>query len=204
MAPWLAFGLCAATAVQGSAPPQAVRHARVAARIDSLARAALTDGPIPGLSIAVTRGRETIVARGYGFASLEEGTPATAETVYPIASITKQLTAAAIMKLVERNQLRLKDDISKYLPDFPEQGHKVTVQQLLNHTAGIRNYTDLGARWLDQADVDVPPQEFVRLFRNEPFDFPPGERVAYSNSGYYLLGLVIERVSGESYGEYVR
>src|SRR5207249_11757199 len=73
-----------------------------------------------------------------------------------------------------------------------------------NHTAGIRNYTDLGARWLDQADVSVTPQSLVRLFRDEPFDFAPGEKFAYSNSGYYLLRLVIEKVSGRTYADYVR
>src|SRR5712692_10278913 len=187
-------------------PPRllvAQRHAKLVARIDSLARAALADGPIPGLSLAVVRGRDTIIARGYGYARLEDSVRASAETVYPIASITKQFTSAAVMPLVQANRVKLKDELGKYLADYPLQGHKVTIQQLLNHTAGIRNYTALGPRWLARSDLDLAPQEFVVLFRDEPFDFPPGEKFAYSNSGYYLLGLVIEKASGEPYADYV-
>ncbi|MBI4419625.1 MAG: beta-lactamase family protein [Gemmatimonadetes bacterium] len=199
--PFLA--LLAALAVPQWLPAQQ-RHAKLVARIDSLARAALKDGPVPGLALAVVRGRDTIVARGYGYASLEDSVPVSAQTVFPIASITKQFTAAAVMRLVETGGLKLKDSLTRYLPGYPTHGRTITIQQLLNHTAGIRNYTGLGDRWLDRAHLDLVPEEFVAVFRDEPADFPPGEKFGYSNSGYYLLGLVIEKASGEPYGDYVR
>src|SRR5262245_11950733 len=118
----------------GSLEAQQPKHAKLIGRIDSVARKAMADGPIPGLSIAVARGKETLVAKGYGYASLADSAAATAETVYPIASITKQFTAAAIMQLAEKNKLKVRDELAKVLPDFPAQDQKVTIQHLLNHT----------------------------------------------------------------------
>ena len=105
-------------------------------------------GPAPvGLSIGVAKGGEVIVAKGYGLADAEFDVPADKDTMFRIGSVTKQFTAAAIMRFVEQGKIRLDDDLGTYLPDFPLQGHAVTIRQLLNHTSGIPNYTSLGESW---------------------------------------------------------
>lgn len=181
-----------------------VKHAKQIARIDSIVRKAISDGPIPGVSIGVSRGKETVVAKGYGFASLQDSTPATAETVYPIASITKQFTAAAIMQLIQEDSLELKGELSHYLPAFTFPGHKVTIKHLLSHTSGIPNDTRRDASGHRRSALEFSPAEFQGIFDTLPREFAPGEKFAYSNSGYYLLGLIIEKVSGKTYSDFVQ
>jgi CubicO group peptidase (beta-lactamase class C family) len=173
------------------------------ARIDSMAAAALTSWPAVGLSIAVVRGGDTIVMRGYGRADLEHDVPATAQTVYRIGSITKQFTAVAILQLIEQGKLTLDDTLQRFLPDFPAQGNRVTIRHLLTHTSGIKSYTSLGPEWQDKMRLDLTHAQLVALFRDKPFDFAPGARFLYDNSGYYLLGMIVERVSGLAYAEYL-
>jgi CubicO group peptidase (beta-lactamase class C family) len=182
---------------------QQVKHGKQIARIDSVVQKAMRDGPIPGMSIAVARGKETIVAKGYGYANLTDSTPATAHTVYPIASITKQFTAAAVMQLIEADSLELKGELSRYLPEFRSQGQKVTVKHLLSHTSGIPNDTRPDAQGHRHSALEFSPAEFIRVFDTLPRDFPPGEKFSYSNSGYYLLGLIIEKISGKKYASFV-
>ncbi|MBI4500332.1 MAG: beta-lactamase family protein [Gemmatimonadetes bacterium] len=182
---------------------QQVKHARLVARVDSIAHQALEEAKIPGLSIAVARGKETLLARGYGYARLGDSVQATPETVYPIASVTKQFTAAAIMRLAEQGRLKLKDEISRYLPDYPVQGRKVTIQQLLSHTSGIPDNAGADSSGTHRSALDFTPAEFLAVSGERPFDFAPGEKFAYSNSGYYVLGLLIEKIAGQSYGEFV-
>jgi len=170
--------------------------------VDRLVLQAMEEGPIAGVSVGIERGGRVIHAKGYGFADLEHRVPATAETVYRIGSITKQFTAAAVMQLVEEDELSLDDPVTQYIPDFPTRGYEVTVRTLLNHTAGIRNVTTL-EEWWDTMALELSPEQLMAVFADEPFDFRPGTRFAYSNSGYFLLGLVIERVSGQPYGGYL-
>lgn len=171
-------------------------------RIDSLAQATLDDGPVASLAIGVKRGDQILLARGYGMADVENGVPATAETVYRIGSVTKQFTAASVMQLVEAGTIALDAPMTDYLPDFPTQGHEVTVRHLLTHTSGIKSYTGLES-WEPKMRLDLSDEELVALFRDEPFDFAPGERFLYNNSGYYLLGMLIEAASGQSYRDYL-
>ncbi|MGH7720140.1 MAG: serine hydrolase domain-containing protein [Gemmatimonadaceae bacterium] len=178
--------------------PQALRAA-----IDSIAEAEIKTGTVAGISIAVMRGDEVIVAKGYGMADVENQVPATENTVYRIGSITKQFTAAAIMQLAEQGKLSLDDELTKYFRDYPTQGRRVTVRHLLNHTSGIRSYTALGPRWFATTPLEVPADSIVALFSREPFDFAPGERFLYNNSGYFLLGLIVEKASGQSYPAYL-
>jgi CubicO group peptidase (beta-lactamase class C family) len=177
---------------------------RLAAQIDSMAAAALASWPAVGLSVAVLRGGDTIVAKGYGRADLENDLPATAQTVYRIGSITKQFTAAAVMQLVEQGKIALDDTIQRFLPAYHTQGHRVTIRQLLTHTSGIKSYTSLGPEWTSRMRLDLAPDSLVALFQDKPFDFEPGTRFLYDNSGFYLLGMLIERVSGESYAGYLQ
>ena len=112
----------------------------VEAAVDSIAEAALKGRSNPGLSVAVMRGEQMVLAKGYGFADVERKIPAAPETIYQLGSISKQFTAAAIMRLVERGKVRLDDPLTKYLPDYPTQGHTVLVRHLLHQTSGIKEF----------------------------------------------------------------
>ena len=168
------------------------------AEVDRIAEQALSKGPMSGMSIAVLRGSKLIHAAGYGQANLELGVPATPQTVYRIGSVTKQFTAAAILRHVERGELKLDDDIRKYLPDFDTQGRVVTVRHLLDHTSGIRNMTTIGPAMANRA-LDVTRAQVFSWLSEAPFDFEPGEKYLYNNSGYWLLGAIIEKLAGEPY-----
>ncbi len=161
----------------------------------------MADGPIAGLSVVVAQGRRIVHAKGYGYTDLENELLASPETVYPVGSITKQFTAAAVMQLVEEGRLRLGDPITRYLPDYPN-GQLVTIESLLNHTAGIKNYTTM-SRWWETSTVEMAPTRMISVFRDEPLDFVPGTNFSYSNSGYFLLGLIVEQVSGKPFGGYL-
>ncbi|HSA56977.1 MAG TPA: serine hydrolase domain-containing protein [Gemmatimonadaceae bacterium] len=197
--------LLAASDVPGQSPgpaPQPDRTALVA-RIDSLVGDYMDVRRAPAVSVAVLRGSDTLVMKGYGLASQETRRPATASTVYRIGSITKQFTSAAIMRLVEQGKLSLDDDLSKHVPDFPLQGHKVTIRQLLNHTSGIHSYT-ADSMWAKTWAQDLTPQQIVDFVARTPFDFTPGAGYRYNNTGYVLLGMVLEKVTGQPYAAHLQ
>jgi CubicO group peptidase (beta-lactamase class C family) len=173
------------------------------AKVDSLAAATLARGQVAGLSIALYQRDDVLLVSGYGLADIENDVPATSETVYRIGSLTKQFTAAAVMQLVEAGRIDLDARITTYLPDFDTQGRAVTVRHLLTHTSGIASYTGL-AKWRPMIRRDLSDDELVALFEDEPFDFEPGEQYRYSNSGYYLLGMIIAATSGMSYRDYLQ
>ena len=178
------------------------RRAGLEREIDALVEKAMEEGPIAGLSVAVARSGRLVHLKGYGYADLENGIPASDKTIYHVGSITKQFTAAAVMQLVEKGALALDRPITDYIPDYPTHGHSVTVRSILNHTSGIKNFTAMPSWWRTMA-VEKTPEEMVDVFRNEPFDFPPGTAFSYSNSGYIVLGFLIERVTGKPYGGYL-
>jgi CubicO group peptidase (beta-lactamase class C family) len=125
--------------------------------------------------------------------------PNTPQTKFFIGSITKQFTAAAILLLQERGQLNLDDPVSRFLPDYPsDPGHRITIRQLLTHTSGLPNYTDFPELILNRT-IEIAPADIVASFKDLPLEFEPGTRFKYSNSGYILLGEIIEAVSGQSY-----
>jgi len=196
----LPFLLGAAVApLVAQTPPDAATLAR---RVDSLAADALQGGPLAGLSIVITRGDRVLLAKGYGYADLEHRIVAGPETIYEVGSTTKQFTAIAIMQLVEQGRVRLEDDISKYLPDFDTKGRKISVAQLLNHTSGLKNYTALGMQ--DTFRLDLSTRRMTDLIAAQPPDFAPGTDWDYTNSGFFLAGLIVEKVSGLSYAEYLK
>ena len=186
-------------AAQESAP-----DARLAAAVDAVAAKALADKATPGFSVAVLRRGQVLMARGYGSADLEHQVPVKADTVFRIGSITKEFTAAAILKLAEQRKLSLDDRLTKYLPAFPGAG-EVTLRQLLHHTSGIHNYTS-NPGFLGRGARDFSTDEMLAEIAasTPPYDFAPGTGWSYSNSGYYLLGVVIEKASGQRYADYVR
>jgi CubicO group peptidase (beta-lactamase class C family) len=156
----------------------------------------------PGGAAIVVRDGQVVLRKAYGLANVELGVPLTPESVFELGSVTKQFTAVAILMLAEQGKVRLDDEITKYLADFPTHGQKVTIEQLLTHTAGIANYTDL-AEWIPRVREEMPVATLIGLFKDKPLDFPPGTKWSYSNSGYVLLGAVIEKASGKSYERFV-
>ena len=197
----LALSACGAPPADSPAP-DARADGALAGPVAELARHALRSHPAPGISIGVQRDGEVLFAGGFGYADLENEVPATAETVYRIGSVTKQFTAAAAMLLVEEGKLDLSADLRDYLPDYDTHGFTVPVEQLLNHTSGIKGYTEMPEFW-DQSRLDLGHEAMLELFSAPPFEFEPGDRYQYNNSGYYLLGVLIERLSGLSYAGFL-
>jgi D-alanyl-D-alanine carboxypeptidase len=185
---------------QRSAPVASARPALVA-RLDSIATDFLTASPAAGMTIAVVSRGDTLLLAGYGERDRERHLAAEVNTVYRIASITKQFTAAAVMRLVERGTVKLEDPITTYLPQYP-QWSSVTVRQLLGHTSGIKSYTSVPewrSRWAD----DLTPAQLVAFVEKSPFDFPPGSSWQYNNTGYMLLGMLLETVTKQPYATLV-
>ena len=172
-------------------------HAALTRRLDSLSRAWLAAGPSAGASIAVVQGRDTLLLEGIGERDHEHALPATPTTVYRIGSITKQFTSSAIMQLVEQGKIGLGDPLTKYLPEYP-QWRTVTIRQLLNHTSGIHSYTS-NPDWVKTWNSELTPARIVDFVARDSFDFAPGTQYRYNNTGYVLLGMILDRVTGTPY-----
>jgi CubicO group peptidase (beta-lactamase class C family) len=153
--------------------------------------------------VLVVRGNNVLLNKGYGFANLEWNIPNSPAAKFRLGSITKQFTAASILLLEERGKLKVDDLVKKYMPDTPAAWDKITIFNLLTHTSGIPSFTDFP----DYASLEpfsTTPEQLVARFRDKPLDFQPGEKMSYSNSGYVLLGYLIEKISGESYEKFVQ
>ena len=153
----------------------------------------------PGAAVAVRQRGELIHVAGYGLANVEWGIPIDADTVFRIGSITKQFTAAAIMRLAEAGKLSIDDPIEAHLPDYPVNGRRITVRHLLNHTSGIKSYTGLPNFFAEHSGKALTLVEMIDVFKDLPPDFGPGDKFLYNNSGYMLLGAIIETASGQDY-----
>src|SRR5215470_11604894 len=153
-------------------------------------------------SVLVAQDSKVLLDKGYGFANLEWEVPNTPTTKFRLGSITKQFTAASILLLEERGKLKVDDPVRKYLPDAPAAWDKMTIFHVLTHTAGIPNFTSFPDYRTTEA-VATTPEKLVARFRDKPLEFEPGEKWNYSNSGYVLLGYLIERISGQSYEKFV-
>ncbi len=160
------------------------------------------EGRVPAIAVLVSHNAEVLFSNAYGLACLAHDVPATPQSRFRIGSVTKQFTAAAILKLQEEGKLSVDDPLSKFLPEFP-CGDEVTLRHLLTHTSGIHSYTDK-PEFMEKVGTDIEPTRLIDWFRDDPFDFSPGEQWKYCNSGYFLLGRVIEIVSGESYAAYLQ
>ena len=197
--------LCAQSAAQGTRSnarrDTTVRAQRAA--IDSIARQMIAARKAPGMAVVVLRGNDTVVARGYGVADLASTRTVDASSIFRVGSITKQFTAAMVLQLVGAGKVRLDDSLHRFLAELAGPARNATIQQLLTHTSGIPNYTELG--WFRQRGRRaIPRAEMIRLLDTEPLRFAHGTQWAYDNSGYYLLGAVIERVTGESFASHLR
>ncbi len=156
----------------------------------------------PGAAVIVRRDGHTIFRKGYGLADIELGVKIEPDMIFRLGSITKQFTATAILMLAEQGKLSLQDEISKYLPPFTSGDKKVTIEHLLTHTSGIKSYTNM-EEWLQMWRKDMTPQEIIDMSKDKPFEFTPGERWSYNNTGYVMLGAIIEKVTGKSYEAFV-
>lgn len=157
----------------------------------------------PGTVIYLTKGNEILYKKTFGKANIELDVDMQLDAVFRIGSITKQFTACAILKLVEQGKVSLQDDIRKYIPDFPTKSKMITIEALLTHTAGIKNYTGLSTFTEELKRKDLSPTALINLFKDEALEYEPGTNYKYSNSGYVLLGNIIEKVTGQSYATYV-
>ncbi|MBL4604242.1 MAG: beta-lactamase family protein [Flavobacteriaceae bacterium] len=155
-----------------------------------------------GAAVIITKKGNTIYRKAFGLSNLELNTKMIPENVFEIGSMTKQFTAISILMLVEQQKISLTDEITKFIPGYPTHGQKITVHHLLNHTSGIKNYTSI-RRLFKVARNDMKPLELINFFKNEPIDFNPGEKYKYNNSAYIILGYIIEKISGDTYEEFI-
>lgn len=164
--------------------------------VDDFARTQMAKHQIPGLVVSLIRPGQENRTSAYGFANLELQVPAKPETVFEIGSITKQFTAACILLLQQDGKLSVDDRISRHLADTPPAWSNITVRHLLNHTSGLKNYTGLNGFEMTKR---LTQAQFIKAIGAQPVDFAPGEQAKYCNSGYNLLGFIVENVSGKNY-----
>jgi CubicO group peptidase (beta-lactamase class C family) len=171
--------------------------------IDTLIRAEIPAYE-PGLAVALLKTGQVAHCQGYGLANLEWNQPITSQTIFALGSLTKPFTATALMHLEQQGKLQLDAPIQTYLPEYPQGEHRVTVRHLLTHTSGIPNFVTRPIFWERQAQTAASIEEVIGFFKDLPFDFAPGERYSYSNSGYVLLGSMLERLTGLPYAEIIQ
>lgn len=170
-------------------------------RVDSI----FTDyskGDSPGAAVIIAKNGKILYQKCFGFANIQHHVPVKTETKFRIGSMTKQFTSAAIFKLQEQGLLSISDPLSKYISDYP-RGDEITIYHLLTHTSGIPNYTQNDGFWI-RAKIPIDPDTLISQFKYDSLKFSPGENWQYSNSGYFLLGCIIEKVSGKTYEEYLK
>lgn len=156
-----------------------------------------------GVSALVAKDGNVIYRKAFGKADLELDVNMTSKNIFEVGSITKQFTSVAILMLLEEGKLSLEDEITKFIPTYPTNGKKITIHHLLTHTSGIKSYTSM-QRFGEVMTIDETPLKFIDFFKNEPMDFDPGEKYLYNNSGYFILGYIVEKVSGLSYQKFIQ
>jgi CubicO group peptidase (beta-lactamase class C family) len=167
--------------------------------VDTYVHAEMTKQHIPGLALLVSRDGEVVRAQGYGMANVELQVPVKPETIFQSGSMGKQFTATAVMMLVEEDKIALDDPLTKYFPDAPATWKQVTIRELLSHTAGFSDYPkDFDMR------KDYTEAQLLKIVERIPLAYAPGTRWSYSNLGYLTLGIVIHKVTGEFYGNFLQ
>ncbi len=183
--------LCVAAPALAAPDPETFRT-----QLDTFIEREMRDEKVPGVSVAILRKGEIVVAKGYGQADVENNVPVTTETIFQSGSVGKMFTAAAVMSQVEQGRMGLDDPVSKYVPDAPASWRTMTIRHLLTHTSGVANYgSDFDYR------RDYTDDELVKIAAAMPLDFAPGARWSYSNTGYALLGILVKKATGKSYLE---
>lgn len=196
----LCLAFAAVTSAQGTSTP--LSSSDIAGKVDDYMNAVLSVDGFSG-TILVARDGKPIVSKGYGMANIELNVPNTPETIFRLGSVTKQFTSMSIMMLQERGKLNVNDPMCNYIADCPDIWKPITLRHLLTHTSGITNYT----AFPDFAKTTIMPittTAMIDRLKKEPLEFTPGEKFNYSNSGYYLLGAVIEKASGKTYADFIQ
>ncbi len=176
----------------------------LSARVDDAVRAQMQEQNIPGVSLAVIRDGKIIKATGYGLANVELNVPVTPQMLFHPESIAKGFTATAVMMLVEEGKAGLDDKISKYLPESPPAWNEVTIRRLLTHTSGIRDFFGEDGDAKFDLHQDFTENELIRKFAAQTMRFPTGDKWSYCNAGYVILGVVIHRVTGKFWFDFVK
>lgn len=204
----LSAGLCVAPSPRAfAAEPAAATMVQPASAVEvgAYARQLLADNAAadgPGIAILVARGDQVLFRGARGLADVELGVPLAPDQVFRIGSVTKQFAAAGVLKLVEAGKVGLDDPLSKYVKDYPNGG-AISVRQLLNHTSGVKSYTGIDGYMTESIKRDLSTQALIDVFKDLPVDFAPGQGYAYNNSGYVLVGAVIEAASGKPWHAYL-
>jgi CubicO group peptidase (beta-lactamase class C family) len=172
-------------------------------QLDSIASAPVKDGRAVGTVAAVTRGNDTLLLRSYGKADVEWDVPMPVDAMFEVGSIAKQFTAVAILQLRDAGKLSLDDEVTKWLPDFNARGNRLTLRRLLDHTSGIHNFTETPEFGTLVSHRFFPRDSAYVLINRTPFDFPTGEAQLYSNSGFFLLGMIVEKASAMTFEDFV-
>lgn len=201
--------LCLAAVLLLQLPASMVQAAPVAAKVDQ-ALAAQLDAVIapmyranePGATVIVMKDGKAVLRKAYGMADVAGKVAMQPDMTLRLGSITKQFTAVSILMLAEEGKLNLSDPVTKFLPDYPMQGKTITVEHLLTHTSGIVSYTNK-PDFMKGMTRDLTPSAMIDTFKNDPLEFEPGARMRYNNSGYFLLGAIIEKLSGQTYAKFV-
>lgn len=183
-------------------PLNLVYSQKIENEIDSLLLNVFKDKNGPGGEFLVSKSGKIIYQKSFGKANLELDVDLASDNIFQIGSITKQFTAISILILEERGKLSVSDPVSKYISDYP-LGDKITIHHLLTHTSGVKDFTKMKSL-RDISQKEMTPQMMVDFFKNEPVDFAPGEKFDYNNSGYVLLGYIIELVAGEEYEAFIQ
>lgn len=192
---WLLLLLAVAVARAADLPPE------IAAKVDEKVEAFREQNHVPGVSVAIVVRGQLARESGHGLADVENAVPASADTVYRLASISKMLSAVAALQLVEQARLDLQAPIQKYVADFPVKQAPITCELLLKHQSGIRHYKDGEASRLE---VFPTLRDALSLFKDDPLLFSPGEKFSYTTYGFNLLGVAIEAASGQPFADYVQ
>ena len=169
--------------------------------IDKRIQNIMTQQQIPGMSVAVVKEGKPLLAKGYGIANLEHSVPATEKTVYEVASVGKTFTAFVVMMLVEAGEIELDKAIANYLDDLPPAWHCVKIKHILSHQSGLPSYTDVDNYWKDIIRYELSQAEIIALVKDLPLKFQCGEYYCYDNTGYYLLGMMLEQLTGKAYAD---
>jgi len=194
--------ICGFASAQVSSQSVIANDKSLAAKISNIL-AEYYDPKSFGCAILIAKNGKIIYENATGMADIELNVPMTTGMIFRVGSITKQFTAAAILQLKEKRLLDLQDDITKFIPDYPSHGYKITIENLLTHTSGIKDMTEMEQFNSVFQRKDFTPAELIDSFKNQPMDFAPGTKWKYSNSGYLILGYIIEKVSGKSYPQYI-
>ena len=163
----------------------------------------LTKAGSPGCALGVYRDGKILYSKGYGLANLEESVPISPQSVFDIGSTSKQFTAASILLLEKQGKLSVNDDVRKYIPELPDYGQTITILQLLNHTSGLRDYLTLMELAGTNVDSVTTDEDALRMIvRQKALNFAPGSDWLYSNTGFFLLSVIVKRVSGKTLREF--